>query len=140
MSILLASLAITANAQSNQENEVSQAVEAFRKALVDGDKKVLNKVLFDKLSYGHSNGKVETKDELITKYTDGTYDFVTLDLTEHSIAFSENIAIVRHKLDGKTADAGKPGEAHLYVLMVWQKIDNEWKLVARQAVKQPLPS
>lgn len=140
MSVLLISLATTATAQSKSQKEVEEVVEKFRKALVDGDKNALDKVLSDKLSYGHSNGKVEDKDELITKYTDGTYDFVTLDLTEQSIELSDNVAIVRNKLDGKTADGGKPGEAHLYVLMVFQKTKGDWKLVARQAVKQALPS
>ena len=59
-----------------------------------------------------------------------------MELTEQTIKITGDIAVVRNKLDGKTADGGKPGEAHLYVLMVWQKTKSGWSLLARQAVKQ----
>ena len=44
-------------------------------------------------------------------------------------------AIVRHQLDAKTMDKGKPGEAHLNVLYVFRKENGEWKMLARQAAK-----
>jgi ketosteroid isomerase-like protein len=34
-----------------------------------------------------------------------------------------------------TKDNGKPGSVKLDVLLVWQKEQKEWKLIARQAVK-----
>jgi ketosteroid isomerase-like protein len=38
-------------------------------------------------------------------------------------------------LEAKTNDNGKPNDIKLLVLMVWQKQNKEWKLIARQAVK-----
>jgi ketosteroid isomerase-like protein len=119
-----------------QNNEVAAAVEAFRNAVVDADAKTLSGLLAENLSYGHSDGKVEGKKDLIGKLSDGTYDFVTMDLTEQTIQLSGDVAIVRNRLDGKTNDGGKPNEAHLYVLMIWQKSGDGWKLIARQAVKR----
>ncbi|MEQ1678647.1 MAG: hypothetical protein ABL876_18265 [Chitinophagaceae bacterium] len=43
--------------------------------------------------------------------------------------------MVRHILNAKTNDGGKPGEVHLRVLLVWQKTGGKWVLLARQAVK-----
>jgi ketosteroid isomerase-like protein len=44
---------------------------------------------------------------------------------------------VRHKLHAKTNDGGKAGEVRLFVLLVFQKENKQWKLLARQAVRQP---
>lgn len=123
-------------APKTQNNEVAAAVESFRKAVIDANAEVLSKLLDNALSYGHSDGHVEGKNELITKLSDGTYDFKTMELTAQTIIVSGDVAIVRNTLDGKTNDGGKPNEAHLYVLMVWHKAAGSWKLLARQAVKR----
>ncbi len=133
--MLLLTVALSSLGQ-NKENAVATAVESFRKAVVDADGAALSSLLAPELSYGHSDGHVEGKQELIDKLKDGRYDFLNMELTEQTIKVTGDIAVVRNKLDGKTADGGKPGEAHLYVLMVWQKTKSGWCLLARQAVKQ----
>ena len=134
-SVLLLSMAVGANAQSKDEANVAAAVEKLRKAMVDGDKKELEDIVLDKLSYGHSGGHVEGKAEFVDKIVTGKSDFVTIDLSDQTIAISGNTAVVRHKLEAKTNDNGKPAEVHLLVLLVFQKDHKQWKLLARQAVK-----
>lgn len=126
--------------QARQEKAVAEAVEKYRKAAVEGDKSALENIMLDKLSYGHSTGLVENKNTFVDNMTNGKYDFVTMDLSDQTIAISDKTAIVRYKLDGTTNDGGKPGEAHLFVLMIFQKKGGEWKVLARQAVKQPVKS
>ena len=133
--VLLLSIAVAANAQSKDETAVAAAVEKLRKAMVDGDKKELEDIVMDKLSYGHSGGHVEGKAEFVDKIVTGKSDFVTIDLSDQTIEISGNIAVVRHKLEAKTNDNGKPGDVHLLVLLVFQKDHKQWKLLARQAVK-----
>ena len=79
--------------------------------------------------------RVEGKAEFISKIVSGKSDFVSIGLNNQTIAVSGSTAIVRHRLDAKTNDNGKPGEVHLQVLLVWQKLHGHWKLLARQAVK-----
>jgi ketosteroid isomerase-like protein len=122
-------------AQSKDSVAVVQVVETFRKALIDADKIKLDLLLSDKLSYGHSGGKIDTKASLETGLISGTSDFVTIDLTEQTIQIVGKNAIVRHKLFATTNDSGKPGEVKLAVLLVWQKNHHDWKLIARQAIK-----
>src|SRR5687767_1093769 len=117
------------------EKNVAAVVEAFRKAVIHADKEMLSGILDDELSYGHSDGHVEGKNDLINKLSDGTYEFVTMDFSDQTILVRNDVAIVRLRLDGKTNDGGKPNEAHLFVLMVWHKTGSSWKMVARQAVK-----
>lgn len=122
-------------AQTKSEKAVASAVENLRKAMIDGDSVMLDKLTFEKLSYGHSGGHVDNKAEFINKLTTGKSDFVTLDLSEQTISVNKNVAIVRHKLSAQTNDGGKPGEVHLLVMLIWQKVHGSWKLLARQAVK-----
>ena len=125
----------TLSAQSKDETEVAAAVEALRKAMVDGDKAVLEKITSDNLSYGHSGGKVEDKASFVEALSSGKSDFVTITLSEQSVKITDNTAIVRHKLEADTNDGGKPNTVHLAVMLVWQKQKGQWKLLARQAVK-----
>ena len=119
----------------NDETAVAAAVEQLRLAMVNGDRAVLESLAADQLSYGHSGGLVENKAEFVEKIASGKSDFVSITISEQSIVISGKTAVVRHKLDAVTNDGGKPGEAHLKVLYVWQKQGKQWKLLARQAVK-----
>jgi ketosteroid isomerase-like protein len=121
--------------QTKDEKTVADAVEQLRNAMINGDKAVLEKLTDEKLSYGHSSGHIDDKKEFVEKLASGSSDFITIDLSEQTISISENVAIVRHTLNAKTNDGGKPGEAHLKVLLIWQKGKDGWKLLARQAIK-----
>ncbi|HMU11592.1 MAG TPA: nuclear transport factor 2 family protein [Ferruginibacter sp.] len=133
--ILSLSLFTVARAQSGKETAVANAVEQLRKAMVDADSAMLDKLVAAKLSYGHSGGHVDNKTEFIQKIVSGKSDFVKLEFPEQTVSISKNTAIVRHKFNATTNDNGKPGEVHLSVLLVWQKEHGSWKLLARQAVK-----
>lgn len=126
---------LTAMAQTKEQQAVSDEVEKMRKAMVDGDRAVLQSIAADSLSYGHSSGKVENKTEFVENIASGKSDFVTIDLTEQTISIAGNNAIVRHILSAATNDGGKPGTVKLKILLVWVKEKGQWKLLARQAVK-----
>lgn len=125
------------HAQSKNENAVAAAVENLTRAMVDGDKAALDKWTASELSYGHSSGRVENKNEFIENIVSGKSDFVTIDLTDQTIRLAGNAAIVRHTLSAKTNDNGNPGTVKLSILTVWQKQGSQWKLLARQAVRVP---
>jgi ketosteroid isomerase-like protein len=110
-------------------------VEKLRVAMIDANKTELEKLVAEELSYGHSGGHIDDKKEFVEKIVGGQSDFVTIELSEQTISVSGKTAIVRHILKAKTNDAGKPGEVHLRILLVWQKQAGKWKLLARQAVK-----
>ena len=135
--LLLAGLLINVSlsAQTNDEKAVTAAVENLRKAMVDPNKAALEKLTSPDLSYGHSSGKVQNQAEFVDALVSGASDFLNIDLTEQTIKINGNTAIVRHVLSAVTSDNGKPGNAHIAILLVWTKQNKEWKLLARQAVK-----
>ena len=135
VSALLIFIVCVAAAQSKQEKGVMVAVEQLRKGMIDADKAILEKLVTDKLSYGHSGGHIDDKKELVEKIVSGKSDFVSIDLSEQTVSVSGTTAVVRHILKAKTNDGGKPADVHLRVLLIWQKQGGHWKLLARQAVK-----
>ena len=136
--MILSSSFSVATAQSKDESAVTQAVETLRKAMIDADKAGLEKITSAKLSYGHSGGNIEDRAAFVDHIVSGKSDFVTIDLTDQTIAITGQTAIVRHTLSATTNDNGKPGNVHLYVMLVFVKESGQWKLVARQAVKIPV--
>ncbi len=133
--ITLSIFSFSSMAQSKDHKAVFNAVEKLRKAMIDADKTVLENATADSLSYGHSNGKVESKTEFVENIVSGRSDFVTIDLSEQTISITHNIAIVRHLFNATTNDGGKPGTVKLNVLLVFEKEKEGWKLLARQAVR-----
>jgi hypothetical protein len=123
------------NAQTADEMKVSETVETLRKVMIDPDKAVLEKIIHEDLSYGHSSGSLETKAMFIESLTSNNSDFKTIDLTEQTVKIVGKTAIVRHKLFAETANKGVAATAKLNVLMIFTKVKGEWKLLARQAAK-----
>ncbi|WP_423734974.1 nuclear transport factor 2 family protein [Chitinophaga caseinilytica] len=124
-------------AQSKDEQDVAAAVLKLREAMVSADKSALESLTAPTLTYGHSNGRIENQAEFVDYLVSGKGDFVTIDLSNQTIIMNGNTAIVRHTLQGDTADGGKPGKVNLYVMLVWAKSGKQWKLIGRQAVKVP---
>jgi len=129
-------ICISSKGQAPLEKEVLEVVEVLRTAMIDGDKTTLEKVTSEFLSYGHSNGRVENKQEFVESLVSGRSDFVTMNLSEQTITVtSPKVALVRHTLDADILDGGKPNTVKLKVLLVFQKEKAGWTLIARQAVK-----
>lgn len=135
--IILLSVATCSVAQTTAREQVAATVEQFKKALIDSDGKMLDQLTAPELSYGHSSGKIEDKAAFVQSLTSGASDFVTIDLTNQTIRLAGNTAIVRHQLSGEINDSGKTGTVKLGVMLIWQKQQNQWKLLARQAFKMP---
>jgi ketosteroid isomerase-like protein len=123
--------------QSTDEKAVEAAVEKLRKAMIAADKAALESLTAEELSYGHSSGLIEDKAAFINQFVTGKSVFKTIALSDQSIKISGNTAIVRHRLIGDTNNNNVPGKVDILVLLVWQKQNGEWKLLARQAAKIP---
>ncbi|MBW4889278.1 nuclear transport factor 2 family protein [Mucilaginibacter sp. HMF5004] len=143
MFLLLSVICVFATAtyaQSKSEKEVADAVEFMRKAMISGNKADLEKVACEKLSYGHSSGKIQNADEFVETIASKQSVFVTIELSNQTIKIVDNTAIVRHILTAQTNDGGKPGNVNLGIMLVFVKEHGNWKLVGRQAYKLLVPT
>ena len=121
---------------ASAEPAVAAAAERLRVAMIDPTPAALGALVADDLSYGHSGGRVDTKDSFIGDLIAGKSDFVSITITEQTIkVVGGDTAIVRHTLAADTLDSGKPGKVALKILGIWKKQGNNWKLLARQAVR-----
>ena len=123
------------NAQTADEMKVAETMETLRKVMIDPNKAVLERIIHEDLSYGHSSGLIETKAMLIESLVSNNSDFKTMDLTGQTVKIVGKTAIVRHKLMAETANKGVPSTAKLNVLLIFIELKGEWKLLARQAAK-----
>lgn len=128
---------VSASAQKNPESRVEKAVATLRQAIIDGDSVTLMRITDPRLSYGHSAGKIENRQEFVSSLASGRSDFANMDLTNQSVIVAGKTAIVRHNLAADITDNGKKASVRLGVMLVWHKENKEWKLLARQAFKLP---
>jgi hypothetical protein len=122
-------------AESGDEAALSQAVEALRKALLDADKVRLEQLGAAQLSYGHSDGRVQNKEEFIDGVMTRKATVKSLSFPELTIAVVGDAAIARHIYLSDSETDGKPATVRIGALQVWQKQDGRWKLLARQGFK-----
>ena len=127
--------AAATGSSASAEQAVAAAAEKLRVAMIDPTPAALTALVADDLSYGHSGGRVDTKDSFIGDLIAGKSDFVTIAITDQTIKVVGNTAIVRHTLTADTNDSGKPGKVQIKILGVWQQQGGQWKLLARQAVR-----
>jgi hypothetical protein len=122
---------------TGKEGAVAAAVETLRKAMIAADKSALDKLTVPELSYGHASARMETKAEfieaLVSGKATGKGGHNAIELTNQTITVLDKTALVRHDLAGTRRDGA--GIMKLRILQIWmQQPDQQWKLVARQAV------
>jgi len=111
-------------------------LEELRTAMQDPDEKKLYELISAQLTYGHSNGVLDTKESFISNMVSGKSNFDDLEFSDITVVLNSHTAILRHLLKAKSLDQGKePAVVNLRVMLVWTREGGKWKLIARQAVK-----
>ena len=124
-----------AHADVSDVAAVKDRVEALRKALFGADKTRLEQLTAAALSYGHSSGKVQNKDEFIDGVLNRKSVVKSLTFPDLTVALADDAAIVRHTWASESETDGKTSNIRLGVLAVWQRQNGDWKLLARQGYK-----
>lgn len=124
-----------AAAQGGDEAAVAAAVEALRQAMLTADKEKLLAVAHDKLSYSHSSGATETKEQYAAAIASKKTIFKTVTFGDQTIAVVGDNAIVRNTFSADLDRSGKADAVKIGVLQVWRKEGGAWKLLARQGYK-----
>ena len=133
-------LSRSVDAQAGDEAAVADAVETLRKGQLDADKAKLEQVTAAQVSYGHSDGRVETKEQLITAVLNRKQKVKSIAFPELKVNVVGNSAIVRHIYLSESELDGKTTNTRIGALQVWQKQDGAWKLLARQGFRLPAPA
>jgi hypothetical protein len=134
LSLLLLFGFVFANAQTEEE-KLTTALKEFHQALVNKNTTSINQQTDKALSYGHSNGWVETKTDVIKDLETGYIVYHSYKEDSLKIMINESIANVRFVADISATLNGNNTDVHLKVLEVWVKKGKRWILFARQGVK-----
>ena len=134
LTILFFFLVSFANAQTDEE-KLTATLKEFHQALVNKNTVFINQQTDKVLSYGHSNGWVQTKNDLIKDFETGYISYQSFKEDSVVVLINGNMANVRFVADIAATMKGTSYNFHLKVLEVWAKKGKRWVLFARQAVK-----
>jgi ketosteroid isomerase-like protein len=128
---------LVASAQSKQEQAlVERTLLLSRTVFGTKDILALEDLFAKKVSYGHSSGKVETREEAVAAISKNSSVYTDTSVSNITVVLKKNVAIVRHlfKASEKKAD-GTLAPLNLMIMLVWVKETGKWRLMGRQAVK-----
>lgn len=114
---------------------LKKATTALNEALLKKDAAVLKVLLHDDLSYGHSNGWLQSKEDVMADFVSGKIEYKKIEAGAESFTITKEAVAVRSitKVDGVVN--GTAFSMSLQVLQVWKRIKKNWVLIARQSVK-----
>ena len=133
--LLIAGLLFVSSFTSAQSSFLKDAVAKLDKALIAKDTVVLKQLLHKDLSYGHSNGWVETKADVMKDLVTGKLAYTKIESKEVKWTVTNDVSTMRSTTEVSYQLDGKPGELKLHVLQVWLKTNKGWQLLSRQSTK-----
>ncbi|MGB3006247.1 MAG: nuclear transport factor 2 family protein [Chitinophagaceae bacterium] len=134
LAIVLLLNVVFANAQTDEE-KLTSTLKEFHQALVKKNTISINQQTDKALSYGHSNGWIETKTEMIKNLEPGYLSYTKYEEDSINVVINGTLANVRYVAEVEAILNGKSNMFHLKVLEVWVKKGKRWLLFARQAIK-----
>ena len=132
--IVLLISAVVSAAQSDEE-KLTVTLKEFHQALVQKNTVSINQQTDKALSYGHSNGWIETKTDLIDHLESGYIKYSSYREDSLQLTVNGNMANARFVADINVTLNGNNGNYHLKVLEVWVRKGKRWLLFARQGIK-----
>lgn len=138
LGIVLLGLAVTPFAYADVQTEVRRADDARLAATLTVDVEQLDTVLSAQLSYGHANGLVQTKSELINSLRSQAFVYHTYDYEKRVVSPQGDNLATMSGIARLSASAGQQSVAfRLRFLALWKREAGHWKLIAYQSVRLP---
>ena len=120
---------------SSAEKDVAQAVDHLTQAMLKKNIPELNALTAENLTYGHSSGKIQNKQEYIADIETGRSAFKTLEMQNQTITLSGDVALVRNHFSAQALKGAEVIPTEIENFQIWQKQKGKWLLVGRQAFK-----
>jgi hypothetical protein len=115
---------------------LKDAMSSLDNALLRKDEKALQQLLHKEVSYGHSNGWVQSKNDILADFKSGKLLYSKIEnSTVIIVAQNKKWATVRTNTNAEGEIDHKAFQLKLHVLQVWMKTKKGWQLFARQSTK-----
>jgi len=115
--------------------QLKKVTELFNNALLTKDTNLIKQLVHKQISYGHSNGWLQTKQDLITDFATGKIEYTKIEEGEKSFTKTNQAIAVRNISKVEGVVNGYVFSMSLQVLQIWKKVKKNWILIARQSVK-----
>lgn len=116
---------------------LKNAMQQLDKALLQKDEKVLQTVLHKDVSYGHSNGWIQSKSDILDDFTSGKLTYNKIENNSSAIlVITKKYATVKTSTNAEGVVSGTAFNLKLHIMQFWVKTKKGWQLIARQSAKQ----
>ena len=116
---------------------LKNAMQQLDKALLQKDETVLKSVLHKDLSYGHSNGWIQSKSDILNDFTSGKLTYSKIENNSSAIIIiTKEYATVKTNTNAEGVVNGTAFNLKLHIMQFWVKTKRGWQLIARQSAKQ----
>lgn len=133
--VLLFISPVLATAQQDT-SAVLNALQSLENGLVAKDAIAVEKHLDKQVAYGHSNGWVQSKEDVLKDLKSGYLVYQKISQLSVSIQLKDKRnAVVKEKIAVEGNVNGTQFAMNLFVLQWWKKVGGEWKLLMRQSAK-----
>lgn len=113
------------------------AMQKLDVALLQKDEVVLKSVLHKDVSYGHSNGWIQSRNDVLNDFTSGKLVYNKIENNSSAIvSISKKYATVKTNTNAEGVVNGTAFKLTLHIMQFWIKTKNGWQLIARQSAKQ----
>ncbi len=119
------------------EKEVIGALDAWRNSVMKRDRPAMDKVLHPDLTFAHSNGAVETKEQQMKHMLESSVDYAAIPVADTKVILhGNNFALTPTKMEyHQRSKDGKVTVIKLQVLMAWMKTPQGWQMIGRQSTR-----
>ena len=115
---------------------LKNAMQQLDKALLQKDETVLKSVLHKDLSYGHSNGWIQSKSDILNDFTSGKLTYSKIENNSSAIiVINKDYATVKTNTNAEGVVNGTAFKLTLHIMQFWIKTKKGWQLIARQSSK-----
>jgi hypothetical protein len=115
---------------------LKNAMQQLDKALLQKDEVVLKSILHKEVSYGHSNGWIQSKDDILNDFKSGKLTYNNIQNNSSAIVkISEKYATVKTNTNADGVVNGTEFKLMLHIMQFWVKTKKGWQLIARQSAK-----
>ena len=114
----------------------SNTVHLLMTAIEEADGNKLDLLVANELVYGHSSGKVQNKSEFIEEILSRRpFAYLNIQMEGQTIKVANETAVVRNTFIATVMQGDSISDLKLGNMLIWQRQNNAWKLLARQAYR-----
>jgi ketosteroid isomerase-like protein len=130
-------MATAGSAINDDVRAVLDAEDRRYEALMGPDLPTLERLFHDRLSYAHSSGVRDTRDEYLEKVRSGYYDYQRLDHPVERVEVVGDTALVVGRMTADLRVDGMQKTIDNLALAVWTRAGGEWQLLAYAPTRLP---